>query len=82
MRSPRAGLILNDVTRNAWLWGALLLCGVLLALPPYLPPVADLLHLAPLTGTMWAIVLACSLAPLVVTQAVMLAASRSRARRR
>ncbi|MGE0422241.1 MAG: cation-translocating P-type ATPase [Reyranellaceae bacterium] len=82
MRSLRSGLLVNDVTRNAWLWGALLLCGVLLALPPYLPPVADLLHLAPLTGAMWSIVLACSLAPLVVTQAVMLAVGRSRAGRR
>jgi P-type Ca2+ transporter type 2C len=79
MRSPRAGVFLNEVTRNGWLWGALVLCTMLLAMPPYLPSLAHLLHLAPLTAAMWAIVLACSLAPLVVTQAIM-AAGRGHAR--
>ena len=26
MRHPRSGLLRNEVTRNPWLWGALLLC--------------------------------------------------------
>ena len=46
--------------------GALALCAVLLAAPPYLAPVAHLLHLAPLTAGMWSVVLAFSLAPLIV----------------
>jgi P-type Ca2+ transporter type 2C len=80
MRSLRAGLLFNEVTRNGWLWAALVLCIMLLAAPPYLPSAAHLLYLAPLTAAMWRVVLACSLAPLVVTQAVMAIHSRRRAR--
>jgi Ca2+-transporting ATPase len=79
MRSMRAALLVNEVTRNGWLWGALVLCAMLLAAPPYLPPVAHLLHLAPLTAAMWGMVLACSLAPLVVTQAIMAVSGRRHA---
>ena len=60
----------NEVTRNPWVWGALVLCTALLAVPPYLPPLAHVLHLAPPTLAMWAIILGMSLAPLIVAQAV------------
>ena len=47
--------------------------------PPYLPPAAHLLQLAPLNAATnaatWGVVLACSLAPLVATQAIMTVAS-------
>jgi Ca2+-transporting ATPase len=69
MHHVRSGLIVNEITRNGWLWGALVLCAGLLATPPYLPPVAHLLHLAPLSGEMWSVILIFSLAPLVVAQA-------------
>jgi Ca2+-transporting ATPase len=71
MRHVRSGLIVNEVTRNGWLWGALVLCAGLLATPPYLPPAAHLLHLAPLTAGMWSVVLAFSLAPLIAAQATL-----------
>jgi Ca2+-transporting ATPase len=71
MRSARAGIFANEVTRNGWMWGALVLCAMLLSAPPYLPPAAHLLQLAPLNAAMWVVVLACSLAPLVATQAIM-----------
>jgi Ca2+-transporting ATPase len=81
MRQPQSGLIRNEVTRNAWLWGALLLCAALLAVPPYLQPTADLLHLMPPTPAMWAIILAMSSAPLILIQGVtlMVMALRSKA---
>jgi len=81
MRRPRSQLLYNEVTRNPWLWASLALCTALLAVPPYLPPVAHVLHLAPPTATMWAIIIALSATPMVVTQTVMLmlAAWRSRA---
>jgi len=72
MRHPRAGLLRNEITRNAFVWGALALCTVLLALLPYWVPLAHVLGLAAPDAAMWAIVLAMSLAPLIVTQAVML----------
>ncbi len=80
MRHPRSRLLRNEVTRNPWLWGSLVLCTTLLAVPPYLAPVAHVLHLAPPTATMWAIILALSAAPLVVTQAVTLMLVSARAR--
>ena len=72
MRHPRSGLLRNEVTRNPWLWGALLLCTALLAAPPYVPPVAEIMHLVPPTPIMWVVILGASVAPLVVTQGVML----------
>jgi Ca2+-transporting ATPase len=80
MRHPRSRLLRNEVTRNPWLWASLALCTALLAIPPYLPPVAYVLHLAPPTPAMWVIILALSVAPMIVTQAItiVLAAWRSR----
>ncbi|WP_271594746.1 cation-translocating P-type ATPase [Bradyrhizobium sp. CCBAU 65884] len=69
MRDPRSPLFVNEVTRNAWLWGALLLCATLLAVPPYLPSAAHLLQLAPPSSEMWLIVIIFSVVPLIVTQA-------------
>lgn len=76
MRDRRSGLFINEVTRNGWLWGALLLCAGLLAVPPYLAATAHLLNLVPLTLDMWSVVLICSLAPLLVTQATMIVLHR------
>jgi Ca2+-transporting ATPase len=80
MRSPHARLLRNEVTRNPWLWASLALCTGLLVVPPYLPPVAHVLHLAPPTLAMWLIIIALSATPMIVTQAVtvVLVAWRSR----
>ncbi len=80
MRHPQSGLLRNEVTRNRWVWGALLLCAGLLVAPPYIAPMAEVMHLAPPTPTMWTIVLGMSIAPLVVTQAVTMALVALRAR--
>jgi P-type Ca2+ transporter type 2C len=72
MRHPKSGMMRNEVSRNPWLWGALLLCTALLAGPPYLAPMADVLHLAAPTPIMWATILGMSVTPLIVTQAVTL----------
>ena len=81
MRHPQSGLMRNEVTRNPWLWGALLLCTALLAVPPYLAPMADVLQLTPPTPTMWVTILVMSVTPLIATQAVILVALRSGRRR-
>lgn len=80
MRHPSSGVLRNEVTRNPWLWASLLLCTVLLAVPPYLPPVAHVLHLEPPSPVMWAIILGLSIAPLLVTQAAMFAMTLFRSR--
>jgi Ca2+-transporting ATPase len=78
MRHPRAGVMLNEITRNPWVWASLLLCTVLLAVPPYVAPMAHVMHLAPVTPLMWMVILALSTTPLLTTQAltIMLASSR------
>jgi Ca2+-transporting ATPase len=80
MRHPRSALLRNEVTRNPWLWGSLLLCTALLAAPPYLAPIAHVLHLTPPTPIMWAIILGMSIAPPVAT--LLLTAWRSSLERR
>ena len=80
MRHPRSSPLRNEVTSNPYIWGALLLCTVLLAAPPYLEPAAQLLDLARPTETMWFLILAASAAPLVITQAVMLAVASLRSK--
>ncbi|MCR4281672.1 MAG: cation-transporting P-type ATPase, partial [Bauldia sp.] len=76
MRHPESGLLRNEVTRNPWVWGALLLCTALLAVPAYLPPMAHLLHLTRPDLTMWAVILGMSLAPALVGQATGLLSRR------
>ena len=72
MRHPRSGLVRNEVTHNPWVWASLLLCTALLAMPPYISPMAHVLHLAPVTPLMWAVILGLSATPLLVTQALTL----------
>ncbi len=80
MRSPQSNIVVNEVTRNPWTWGSFALCTLLLVLPPYLPPAAHVLHLVPPDATMWTIILAMSIAPLVVIQAVTMAVTALRSR--
>jgi Ca2+-transporting ATPase len=80
MRSPRSGLWENEVTRNPWAWASLALCAALLVAPPYLAPLADVLHLAPPTAAMWVVIIGLSAAPMVVTQAAMLILAARKAR--
>ncbi len=70
MRTPGSGLVRNEITCNAWIWGALLLCTGLLVVPIYLPPFAHILHLSRPDLAMWSVILGASLAPLLVAQAV------------
>jgi Ca2+-transporting ATPase len=68
MRDADAGLLRNDVVRNPWVWGALLLCLLLIAAAVFMPSLADVLGVVPLRGPAWALVVGCSLVPLLVGQ--------------
>ncbi|MDE3079602.1 MAG: cation-transporting P-type ATPase [Paracoccaceae bacterium] len=78
MRSARAPVLVNEITRNPWVWAALGLCSVLLAVPPYVPPLAAVLGLVPPDARIWGVVLGCSLGPMLVWQAVLAIAGRRR----
>jgi P-type Ca2+ transporter type 2C len=79
MRHRRSGLLRNEITGNAWVWGSLLLCTALLLLPTYLPPFAHLMQLATPDLDMWLIVLTMSLAPVIVVQGAAILLGRYRA---
>ena len=76
MRHPTSGLLRNEITRNPWIWAALALCAGLLVTAAYVPSLSDMLHLVAPDIKMWAIVLAMSLAPLLVGPILKSLASR------
>jgi Ca2+-transporting ATPase len=71
MRGARSDLWNNEVSRNPWVWGSLLLCSASLAIAIYLPPLAQVLGLVRPDLTMWTIILAMSLAPLIAWRAAL-----------
>jgi Ca2+-transporting ATPase len=81
MRNPNSALLQNEITRNPWVWGSLVLCVALLVVPVYVAPIAHLLHLVTPDLAMWAIVLTMSLAPLLLVQAAVGVVTRVQGRR-
>jgi Ca2+-transporting ATPase len=80
MRGAGSGLIVNEVTRNPWVWAALVLCTALLALPPYWPAMAGVLHLAQPNPATWTIVAVSSVAPFLLIQLVTIILTKLRRR--
>lgn len=68
LRHVESPVLLNEITRNAWLWLALLLCVMLLLIAVYWSPLAGVLDTAGLPLNAWGLVLALSLVPLVISQ--------------
>ena len=66
MADPGQPPFLNDVTRNPYVWGAVLVCLGLIAAACYVPPLADVLKLTSPDARAWAVVLATSLASMVL----------------
>ena len=68
MVSPRSGFIFNEVTRNPWIWGAVLLCVGLLAAAVYAPLLSRVLGTVEPGPRGWLLVFTLSLAPVLVGQ--------------
>ncbi len=68
MSSPRSPLFINDVTKNKFVWLALLICVALLILVYAVPQLRLALHLAPSSLTVWLASLVAGLLPLVIIQ--------------
>jgi len=64
MAGTRAGVLVNDVSRNPWVWGAIALCTGLLLGAVYVPGPATVLQLTPPTAQGWLVVLGLALVPL------------------
>jgi Ca2+-transporting ATPase len=70
MRDPRSGWLRNEITRNPWVWGALIVCTALILAAVYVPPLAALLEVVPPTPQGWLLIAAASFAPLALGQAL------------
>ena len=70
MRNWRDGMILNQITRNTYVWLAIALCLIILTIAALQPDIAGALRLTPLPGKAWAAVIALSLIPVVVREVV------------
>ena len=66
MRHPTSKLLRNEITRNPWIWAALALCAGILVTAAYVPSLSEMLHLVAPGIEMCGIVLAMSLAPLIL----------------
>jgi P-type Ca2+ transporter type 2C len=71
MRDPGSGLIKNEVTRNPYVWGAILLCVILILLAVYIEPVASVLKVLDPGAWGWLVIISMSLVPLIVGQVIM-----------
>jgi Ca2+-transporting ATPase len=68
MRDAGSGVIFNDVTRNPFVWGAVILSIVLLVFAVYFPPLSQVLSMVVPTPFQWLFILGMSLIPLMVVQ--------------
>lgn len=68
MREDRSGFWDNAITRNPYVWFALLLCIVILLIALYIPGLATVLQISPPTPAGWLTILGMSFAPLTLGQ--------------
>ncbi|MGF1538821.1 MAG: cation-translocating P-type ATPase [Elainellaceae cyanobacterium] len=67
-RNPLVNAIDNEITQNPYVWGALLLCAVILVGTVYLPGISGVLSLTHPGLDGWVLIIVGSLLPLIVGQ--------------
>ena len=70
MRQHGTSLLINDITRNPWMWGAVGLCGVLTIAVAYVPWLAAAVHVVVPSADAWLMILGLSLVPVLIGQLV------------
>ena len=68
MRDKGSGFILNDISRNPFIWGALGLCILLLLAAVYIPVFANVLHVVNPGKEGWMLILVMSGIPFIIGQ--------------
>lgn len=68
MSSPNSNLLMNDVTKNKFVWFALLICAVLMVLVYEIPQMRLVLGLEVLAVKVWMMSIVAALIPLVLVQ--------------
>jgi Ca2+-transporting ATPase len=72
LSAPGSSPLDNDVVRNPWVWGSLVLCGTLLAVAVFAPPLARVLQTSSPGARGWLVAIGLSLVPFVVGQSIRL----------
>lgn len=75
-RAADTGVLANDVARNPFVWAALGLCAVLIAMALWLPGLAAVLQLTPPGAAGLVLAAVASLIPLLLGQAALVVAGR------
>lgn len=78
MRNNDSGVLRNEVTRNRYVWMALVLCSILLLLAVYIPVIANVLSLSPPSFQGWLLILAISVLPVILGQFVKVVIGKKR----
>jgi Ca2+-transporting ATPase len=68
MRDDGSGLLNNEITRNPYIWGALVLCTGLLLTATYFAPLAQVLQVVDPGLAGWGLIAIASIIPLIVGQ--------------
>jgi Ca2+-transporting ATPase len=66
MRDHNSGLLLNEISRNGWVWAAIALCLLLILAAVYTPGINTLLGLTPPGLKGWMLISSASLVPLLL----------------
>jgi len=82
LRGPGGSLFRNNITRNPYIWGALILCTVITIGAVYLPGPAQILKLTDPGFVGWMVVMGMSIFPLLVGQVWRIIAGRRRDERK
>ncbi|MBD3616289.1 MAG: cation-transporting P-type ATPase [Gracilimonas sp.] len=69
MREQQSQIFKNEITKNIWVWLALILCTLLIIAIIYIPELALVLKLFPISISEWKVVIVMSLIPFVAGQA-------------
>jgi Ca2+-transporting ATPase len=72
MRAPGSSIVRNAITRNRYVWGALVLCVALLLVAVYVPVLAEPLSVVPPAPSHWLLILGASFVPLLIGQVSLL----------
>lgn len=68
MRLEKSNLFINEITRNIHVWGAVVLCTIILLAAVFIPGLRSILSLKLIDKQSWLIVGYSSLAPLIIIQ--------------
>jgi Ca2+-transporting ATPase len=71
MREESSKIFNNSITKNRWVWGAIVLCLGLLLSAIYVPILSDALSLIPPSLPMWGVILSMSFIPLIAGQVLL-----------